>query len=171
MTADGWCSIGGSACKQYTASTALVLWNYIIALEPKCMLSEVAPMLLHRCLVSAECFSRFFGGVFCLFGDFEWCYCKKTTTKNMGNVVCVWDRVSMVHVCLCIIFVAALRDTYTHAYTPNLCAFSPNIYEHTLPFCTFGEQSGVKLKEYQCAHRLHHCCVKCKRVSACCRRL
>lgn len=35
----------------------------------------------------------------------------------MGNVVCVRDRVSMVHVCLCVIFVAALRDTYTHVLT------------------------------------------------------
>lgn len=35
----------------------------------------------------------------------------------MGNVVCVRDRVSMVHVCLCVIFVAALRDTYTHTLT------------------------------------------------------
>lgn len=41
---------------KHTAATALVLWNYNNALEPKCMLSEVTPMLLHTCLVSAECF-------------------------------------------------------------------------------------------------------------------
>lgn len=35
-------------------------------------------------------FFKVFGGVFHLFGDFEWCYCKKTKQKkNMGNVVCV----------------------------------------------------------------------------------
>lgn len=51
-------------CKQHTASTALVLWNYNIALEPKCMLSEVAPMLLHRRLVSAECFQGFLAAYF-----------------------------------------------------------------------------------------------------------
>lgn len=59
MTADGWHSIGGSACKQHTATTALVLWNYNIALEPKCMLLEVTPMLLHRYLVSAVFFKVF----------------------------------------------------------------------------------------------------------------
>lgn len=83
MTADGWRSIGGTVRTKHTASTALVLWNYNIALEPKCMLLEVAPLLCTGVL----------GIVFYLFEDLEWFYCvKKQTnkeTKNMGNAFCV----------------------------------------------------------------------------------
>lgn len=84
MTADGWHSIAGSACKQHTATTALVLWNYNIALEPKCMLLEVTGILCQ------QCFSRFLDGIYHLFGVFlNGVIVKKTNQENMGNVLCV----------------------------------------------------------------------------------
>lgn len=56
-------------------------------LRTKCMLSEVAPMLLHGLSCVSGVFSRFFGSVFHLFEDLEWYNCEKK--QNMGNVVCV----------------------------------------------------------------------------------
>lgn len=85
---------------QHTASTALVLWNYNIALEPKCMLLEATPLLC----------TGGFGIVFYLLEDREWFYCVKIKQKKKHGkcILCV-----IVHVCLCIIFVAALWHTHT----------------------------------------------------------
>lgn len=90
MTADGWHSIGGSACKQHTATTALVLWNYNIALEPKCMLLEVTPYALAQVSCVSSVFQGFWMAYIICLEIFEWCYCEKNKTEeNMGNVDCV----------------------------------------------------------------------------------
>lgn len=83
-------------------------------------------MLLHRCLVLAECFQGFLATDFICLEMLNGFIVKKNL--NMGNVnVCEIE--SIVHVCLCVIFVAALRDTYTHSYTSTnthlICVHSP----------------------------------------------
>lgn len=125
MTADGWCSTGGTVCTKPTASTALVLWNYNIALEPKCMLLEVAPLLC----------TGVFGIVFYLFEDLEWFYCVKKQTKNMGNVFCVWDSVN--GACVFVYHFGSCSQTYIHTpldglkHTSSVDYFPRTIWTHT----------------------------------------
>ncbi len=75
----------------------------------------------------------------------------------------------MVHVCLRVIFVAALKDTYTqtitrlqiHENTPHLCAFFQTYLNTFFPsvYLERGQLSAVKMKEYQGAYRQTCKCV------------
>lgn len=121
-----------SVCKQHTESTALVLWTYIIALEPNVCYLKVAPMDSHRCLVSVECFLRCLAAyLICL----EIVNGYIVVEKNMGNVVSVWDRDDSACVCLCHFCSCSQRCLLIHKthLIWCICAFSPFYMNNHFP--------------------------------------